>query len=350
MSSERVRHYFLLLFVSTLLGCRAGCQRDTSDRNDLPISKPDGPHRESLLPDYGSQTDAEVTCGWKVMALPGGVNVRFNGVAGSGPSNVFIVGESGTVFHYGGTAWTKMSVPTSLDLYGVWASSSNSAFAGGEAGTILSYDGNIWKRLPSAPSSWLYSIWGSSPNDVYFVGLGEQDAGVVIRYNGNTFAIQSPATGWWYDVSGSGPSDVWVVGNIPNSGAVAHYDGKTWTDLDLWDPVSSRPRVSFLHSIWCFSASDVWLVDESFLHYDGKALTKVAIPTAGVTPSDIWGSGPSDVFAVGDSGTIMHYNGAQWSIMPSGTSHDLHGIWGSGPSDVFAVGDSNTVVHYSCVR
>ena len=43
----------------------------------------------------------------------------------------------------------------------------------------------------------------------------------------------------------------------------------------------------------------------------------------------VWGGSGSDVFAVGHSGTILHYNGASWSIMDSGTSNWLSGIWGS---------------------
>ena len=47
----------------------------------------------------------------------------------------------------------------------------------------------------------------------------------------------------------------------------------------------------------------------------------------------------SDVFAVGDGGTILHYNGSTWSSMTSGTTNYLRGVWGSSGSDVFAVGD-----------
>ena len=60
----------------------------------------------------------------------------------------------------------------------------------------------------------------------------------------------------------------------------------------------------------------------------------------------VWGSGPTDVFAVGDYGTIIHYNGSIWSTMNSDTSDVLRGVWGSGPGDVFAVGDHGTILHY----
>jgi len=53
---------------------------------------------------------------------------------------------------------------------------------------------------------------------------------------------------------------------------------------------------------------------------------------------DIWGTGPNDIFVVGWSGSIHHYDGANWFEMSSGTDANLEGVWGSGPSDVYAAG------------
>ncbi len=58
----------------------------------------------------------------------------------------------------------------------------------------------------------------------------------------------------------------------------------------------------------------------------------------GNTINNVWGDFGADVFAVGDGGTILHYNGSVWSEMTSGTTQDLEGVWGSSGSDVFAVG------------
>ena len=44
---------------------------------------------------------------------------------------------------------------------------------------------------------------------------------------------------------------------------------------------------------------------------------------------DVWGSSGSDVFAVGNGGTILHYDGSAWSAMTSGTTFALNGVWGS---------------------
>jgi len=51
----------------------------------------------------------------------------------------------------------------------------------------------------------------------------------------------------------------------------------------------------------------------------------------------VWGSSGSDVFAVGDGGTILHYNGSAWSTMNGGTAPSLSAAWGNSGSDGSAV-------------
>ena len=51
-----------------------------------------------------------------------------------------------------------------------------------------------------------------------------------------------------------------------------------------------------------------------------------------------WGTSRTDVFAVGQAGTILHYDGARWSAMASGTSQWLYGVWGTSSTNVYAAG------------
>lgn len=75
-----------------------------------------------------------------------------------------------------------------------------------------------------------------------------------------------------------------------------------------------------------------------------------------------WGSSASDVFAVGDGGVILHYDGRAWSPMqsgqgtllhydgsswrpaPTGTTEPLYTVWGAG-AEVFVVGRGGTILH-----
>jgi len=56
------------------------------------------------------------------------------------------------------------------------------------------------------------------------------------------------------------------------------------------------------------------------------------------------GTGPTDVFAVGDGGAIAHYDGVSWRPMVSGTGHNLSAVCGTAPGDAFAVGKAGTML------
>jgi len=73
-----------------------------------------------------------------------------------------------------------------------------------------------------------------------------------------------------------------------------------------------------------------------------------AVPTnvsAFYTLLAVWGTGPSDVWAVGSGGTIAHYDGTAWTVTPTGVKNTFRAIWGSGPSDIWAVSDALTIFH-----
>jgi len=83
-------------------------------------------------------------------------------------------------------------------------------------------------------------------------------------------------------------------------------------------------------------------VDAGPCSVDGWCETEIVSPNL----EAVWGSGPNDVWAVGWFGTIMHWDGAQWSQVESGTQWPLFAVWGTGPNDVWAVGRYGTVLHW----
>ena len=47
-----------------------------------------------------------------------------------------------------------------------------------------------------------------------------------------------------------------------------------------------------------------------------------------------------------DRGTILRHGvGDTWSVESSGTMASLRGIWGTGPNDIYVVGEFGTVLH-----
>lgn len=68
-------------------------------------------------------------------------------------------------------------------------------------------------------------------------------------------------------------------------------------------------------------------------------------PTNGY--NDIFALSASNVFAVGASGLIVHYDGSSWSEMQSPVNNTLTAIWGRNGSDIFAVGSGGIILHYN---
>jgi hypothetical protein len=104
-----------------------------------------------------------------------------------------------------------------------------------------------------------------------------------------------------------------------------------------------------LRGVWGSSGSDVFAVGDrgTILHYNGVSLSWSPM-TSGFSDTlinSVWGSSGSNVFAVDWSGTILHYNGVSWTPMYSGTTKWLWGVWGSSGSNLFAVGLSGTILH-----
>ena len=49
---------------------------------------------------------------------------------------------------------------------------------------------------------------------------------------------------------------------------------------------------------------------------------------------------------VGQQPLALHWDGSTWEQMDSGTSQDLWGVWGTGENDVYAIGNSGTILHF----
>jgi hypothetical protein len=161
-------------------------------------------------------------------------------------------------------------------------------------------------------------------------------------------------------ISGTGPTDVYAVGSDPHDGRgpyVIHYDGTGWTRLDsgasgdLWW-ISVTP----IDGSFYLAGSDGLI-----LQYDLAAhrFTPATTPNTTAQLFGIWGTAANNLWAVGgddeQQGVLWHYDGGNWTvqdvsqILPSGIPTTLYKIWGTGPTDVYAVGETGVMIHYDGV-
>ncbi len=103
-------------------------------------------------------------------------------------------------------------------------------------------------------------------------------------------------------------------------------------------PTSVPTKMGFL-SVWGSSDTDVWAVGDSgtAVHFDGHAWS--LIPT-GVTEvlTSVHGTGPDDVWVAGADGDVLHWTGAAWTIDNTLDGTTLLGVWATGPNDVWVSG------------
>lgn len=268
--------------------------------------------------------------GWAAMSS--GTSMTLFDVWGASATDVFAVGDNGTIIHYDGSSWSPQVSGTSAALYAVWGTSGSDVFAvGGSSGTILHYDGTTWSPQTSPLTDSLSGVWGTSGTNVFAVGYN----GAIIHYDGTSWSVQASGGPWLMDVWGTSGSDVFAVGMV---GTVLHYDGSAWTSLPTG---TSDP----FYGVWGAGSSDVFGVGTGFTiyHYDGTNWNpqSTGIPEPQLA---VWGTTGSNVFAAGNGGTILRYDGTSWTQESSGTFYALWGIWGSSATDVFAVGYAGTVL------
>ncbi|HUJ60692.1 MAG TPA: hypothetical protein VLX92_19455, partial [Kofleriaceae bacterium] len=267
-------------------------------------------------------------------------------VWGSGPNDVYAVGENGVILHDTGT-WIGGETLTGENLYGLWGTSASNVLAVGyyETDSPILYQGSYGAFTPSSTSftGILDSVWSPGADDIYVLG----STSVYHTTDGSTWPSRS-LPGALARVWGSSATDVYVIGLGGTGGVVYHSSdgGANWSSPTLDDAPS-------LFGVWGSSATDIYVVGDkgTILHSADGGETFTA-QTSGTTQPlfAVWGSSASDVYAVGGDATILHTSdrGATWvSVYPIDTSGDTswRGVWGSSATDVYVVGTGGAIVH-----
>jgi len=175
---------------------------------------------------------------WKELH-PGG-SETFWWVSGSGPRDVWMVGEAGRIAHWDGTSFSTYTSGTTATLWGVWAASKTDAWAVGgtpEGGTaapndiVLHWDGSAWTpiTLPgTVVGRSLYKVWGTSSDDLYVVG----EFGTIWHKTGADWVLESNpplAKGTLFTVFGCDAGEVYAIGGLD----VLRRGASGWEKLDI---------------------------------------------------------------------------------------------------------------------
>jgi hypothetical protein len=137
-----------------------------------------------------------------------------------------------------------------------------------------------------------------------------------------------------------------TTGDLTDGGVVELLDGASAPVCTVgreWCWQSPLPEGNSLLGIWGTSPTDVWAVGDAILHWDGRAwgyVTRARAPLRAV-----WGSGADDVWAGGWNGTLLHWDGVTWTSRPSLSANSIQALWGSDRDHVWAMGQGAIWVH-----
>lgn len=244
---------------------------------------------------------------WNDISYPGR---RLNGIYGIDAKTVFAVGADGLIIRYDGTTWNTMKSSGEDDLYVVFGTAADSLFAGGDGGE-LGFDGETWSSLsPSFDRPQITGIWGDLNPPLYAVGPYTELRVKFLHTSSFLPAFTLPGSSK-YAIWGT-ETEMYVVGK---SGLILRCSG-----------------------VFCFK-QDEWRMVNSSTSNGLRA---------------VWGTASSDIFVVGEKGTILHFDGTNWSVMQSNASTDFYGVWGTSSTDVYAVGKpissgDEAILHYDGV-
>ncbi len=287
----------------------------------------------------------------------------------------------GTMYHYDGVSWQQVSNPAGIaPLRGIWTSPTmpGEAWATGgdstHAGTVYHYSSGAWSSRTTPSNTVPGSIFMLSPNEGWATII--QSVSGILHWNGTSWTLEYTSNFYLRSIAG-GPGMTWAVGNggtivsRPGAGtwtrqrgaptfnnlnavhalnandawAVGAYNTALHYDGNSWQQVPALLDSSF-YDVQMLSANDVYAVGSNAIaHWDGASWTRVALP-----PNTLRGiamTSPGEGWAVGDSGSIWHSSGGQWSAVSTGITRTLTAIAMDSPTHGWAVGGDLSQVYSS---
>ncbi|MGE5316038.1 MAG: hypothetical protein ACM3Q4_15200 [Acidobacteriota bacterium] len=305
--------------------------------------------------------------------LPNSFQTAMNAIWGSSPKDVYVAGHNsnnpGQMYHYDGKAWTEVNLYRTnggvINIYvdvedmigfsssDIWAASQGFY---GEGGHIIHYDGKAWTTVPCPyvkDVETFSCIGGTGPNNLWVGGLSSS---CLYHYNGTLWSkdslpFYSPKSSRLGDGFGfrSIVSDTrgntyalatmhYQINRVAEIHYFLSYKNNRWTVID-----SATIEPGHVEYKWGYN--DLWVSPSNTVYSAFGNVYKMTNGTWTVSYegtyniNSIGGSADDNIYAVGDFGTLLHFNGTDWKKLPGFSATNLHymDVWTDG-TEVFIVG------------
>jgi hypothetical protein len=175
--------------------------------------------------------------------------------------------------------------------------------------------------------------------------------GTILAYDGSEVtAMTTPTNQELWGIWGLSPDDLWAVGGdageVGGTPTILRFAEGAWVQVGLPDGVD--PRAQALFKVWGTGPEDVFFVGQfgTILRWDGQDLVQQATPGSEDYVS-LWGTGPDRIVAVGGGGSgaqVAAWDGATWSAVEARFVSRLSGVWMAPNGFVYAVGDEGLAI------
>lgn len=262
----------------------------------------------------------------------------------------------------------EAGIPGSITL-----SASSIAVNVGESATLTAQVRDLRGNPLAVPAEW----WIRTSSSVDGGQVVQVDSGWVIGTEAGTGLI----TAWIEDVETTIPVTVtdarrawtsvatpddqgiramWGTGGAPafaagHAGMLRNAGGWQYVDAVRWRA---------MNDVLGFGANDVWAAgdDGTLLRFDGTGWTarrfdgttvqplslgEWGVPARRVHLRALHGTSATQLVAAGDSGTLLRLNGTTWSVIPTGTTAAITDVWGTSVTNLFLTTDDGRVLRYN---
>ncbi len=278
--------------------------------------------------------------------------------------------------------WTLLGSPLSLHLTEVSSVSATEAYVLGGDHQFFRYDGTDLNEMHFVPfGNHIEGVVAQGPGTFTAVGADSDTSDrreANFRFANNRFADEGNLRAPLLGAAATPNGEVIAVGGF-STGAAYRRGPEGWVELSLPSsyPLFSEVTVSpsgaayLLHSQGLLKlegegGEDVPMFSPTFRMSSVFATTGEVLFVGGpdgmlatrkdgqwtVTDLDastwnaIWGRAANDVWAVGNGGSIAHFNGQAWTLFESPTHENLHALSGTADGQLIAVGDNGTAITY----
>ena len=271
---------------------------------------------------------------WTAQSIQGGSARAITGARGPAGWEIFAVGPAGSILHFSGGNWVVQTSPVQSALRDVWARAVDDVYATGDDGVVLHYDGDRWRRLPVTPAN---AFVGAVTGNAFATYV--TSGGVIEAISGDLSSLSRVfESGVSMHALGTRGAEIFAASQ---GGELLHFDSESqWARLEFSPAVPLLALSVGPTNVVCAGEGAIFVEGNSApaqLHSEHLVVDHLHA---------VWGLGPERVYAAGDRGQLLHYDGNRWRKLLSAGSATLRGLWTATQSEVFAVGDETTLARF----